>query len=238
MKQLLHPTGLIGFGLTSVFAVTQQWSLQEFCWSTWLAGLVYSWTCVIAAAIQVFLTARREKEIYETAVPFLRSVPPNVFVLGIALSSVLIGLLILYLYSYLFGFYGIFLSVFAEMEPHSLFGRNGFINSDFFTPVTYLFESSWPMVIGTLIANAEDFLQKNTWKQFLLPFRTNEILRIHILTVALPFLTLIAWALFKTAYQPVTMVLLIGIFFLLPRKQRKDTPNASRTSDEAPEASQ
>ena len=238
MKQLLHPTGLIGFGLTSVFAVTQQWSLQEFCWNTWLAGLVYSWTCVIAAAIQVLLTAPREKGIYETAVPFLRSVPPNVFVLGIALSTVLIGLLVLYLYSFLFGFYGIFLSVFAEMEPHSLFGRNGFINSDFFTPVTFLIESSWPMVIGTLIANAEDFLQKNTWKRILLPFQTNEILRIHILVVALPFLTLIAWALFKTAYQPVTMVLLIGIFFLLPKKQRKDTPNASRTSEETPEASQ
>lgn len=233
MKRLLHSTGLIGFGLTSQFAVNQQWSLQEFCWSTWLAGLVYSWTCVIAAAIQVLLTARREKGGYETAVPYLRSVPPNVFIPGIALATVFTGVLVLYLYSYLFGFYGIFLSVFAEMEPHSLFGRNGFINSDFFTPVTYLIESSWPMVIGTLIANAEDFLQKNTWKQIIMPFQNNEILRIHILVVALPVLTLIAWALFKTAYQPVTMVLLIGIFFLLPGKQRKNTPIASRTSDEA-----
>lgn len=237
MKSLLHPTGLIGFGLASAFAVTQQWSLQEFCWSTWLAGLVYSWTCVITAAIQILLTSRREKGIYETAVPFLRSVSPHVFLFGIVLCTVLIGLIVLYLYSYLFAFYGIFLSVFAEMEPHSLFGRNGFINSDFFTPVSYLIGSSWPMVIGTLIANADDFLQKNTWKRILLPFQSNEILRIHILTLALPFVTLIAWALFKTAYQPVIMVLLIGIFYLLQKKRHKDITIMSRNCDQASEAS-
>jgi len=221
MKSFFHPTSIIGFGLTSAFAVVEKWSLQEFCWSTWLAALVYSWACVITAAVQILVTARKEKGTYEISMPFLKRVSPNGFLLGITLATALIGWIALYGYSYLFAFYGLFLSVFAEMEPHSLFGRNGFINSDFVTPVTHLIGKFWPMIVGTLIANAHDFVQSKTWKRILLPFRSNEILRIHILTIALPFLTLIAWALFRTAYQPVTLVLLIGLFYLLPKKRQK-----------------
>jgi len=226
---------MIGFGLTSAFAVTEKWSLQEFCWSTWLAGLVYSWACVITAAIQILLTARKEKGTYETSMPFLQRVSPNVFYLGIILAITLIGGIALYGYSYLFAFYGLFLSVFAEMEPHSLFGRNGFINSDFTTPVTYLIGKFWPMVLGTLIANAGDFVKNKTWMGILLPFRSNEILRIHILTLALPFVTLIAWALFKTAYQPITLVILIGIFYLLPKKRKKGKTSIGGNANQVPE---
>ena len=226
---------MIGFGLTSAFAVTEKWSLQEFCWSTWLAGLVYSWACVITAAIQILLTARKEKGTYEISMPFLQRVSPNVFFFGITLAITLIGWIALYGYSYLFAFYGLFLSVFAEMEPHSLFGRNGFINSDFTTPVTYLIGKFWPMVLGTLIANAGDFVKNKTWKGILLPFRSNEILRIHILTLALPFVTLIAWALFKTAYQPITLVLLIGLFYLLPKKRKKNKTSISQNANQASE---
>ena len=139
---------LIAFGLTSYLAVTQQWSVQELCWSVWLAGLFYSWTCVITAAIQILLTARTQKEYYDTAVPFIKRISPEVFALVIIPVTLLVGLIALYLYCCLFSFYGLFLSVFAEMEPHSLFGRNGFINSDFFTPVTYLAQSLWPMIRG------------------------------------------------------------------------------------------
>jgi hypothetical protein len=226
---------MIGFGLTSAFAVTEKWSLQEFCWSTWLAGLVYSWACVITAAIQILLTARKEKGNYEISMPFLQRVSPNVFFVGITLAITLIGWIALYGYSYLFAFYGLFLSVFAEMEPHSLFGRNGFINSDFATPVTYLIGNFWPMILGTLIANADDFVKNKTWKGILLPFQSNEILRIHILTLALPFLTLIAWALFRTAYQPITLVLLIGLFYLLPKKRKKNKTSTGQNANPASE---
>ena len=231
----LHSAGIIGFGLTSAFAVTEKWSLQEFCWSTWLAALVYSWACVITAAIQILLTARKEKGTYEISMPFLQRVSPNVFFFGITLAITLIGWIALYGYSYLFAFYGLFLSVFAEMEPRSLFGRNGFINSDFATPVTYLIGRFWPMILGTLIANADDFVKNKTWKGILLPFRSNEILRIHILTLALPFLTLIAWALFKTAYQPITLVLLIGLFYLLPKKRKINKTSISQNANQASE---
>jgi hypothetical protein len=123
------------------------------------------------------------------------------------------------------------------MEPHSLFGRNGFINSDFFTPVTYLAENLWPMILATLIANADDFLQKKPWERILFPFKSNTILHIHIMTIALPFLMMIAWALFKEAYQQLTIVLLIGIFYLLPKKRQKEkavvSSNSNHTSEEA-----
>ena len=239
MKSFLNKAvSLIAFGLTSYLAVTQQWSVQEFCWSVWLAGLFYSWTCVITAAIQILLTARTEKGNYEKTIPFLRSLSPNVFFMGIILAVVLIGWIALYLYSYLFSFYGLFLYVFAEMEPYSLFGRNGFINSDFFTPVTYLAGNFWPMIIGTLIANTDEFMKKTPWKRILLPFQSNEILRIHIMTVAMPFLMLIAWALFKPAYQQLTIVLLIGIFYLLPKKRQKDKTIINGKSNQVFEATQ
>ena len=219
MKLFLNiAISLIAFVLTSYFAVIQRWSVQEFCWCVWLAGLFYSWTCVIMAAMQIMLTARTQKENYDAKVPFMKRISPEVFALGIIPVTLLVGFIALYFYCYLFSFYGLFLSVFAEMEPHSLFGRDGFINSDFFTPVTYLTGSLWPMILATRIANADDFLQEKPWERIIFPFKSNTILRIHIMTIALPFVMMIAWALFRKAYQPVTIVLLIGVFYLLPKK--------------------
>lgn len=138
MKRVFNPYGALGFAVAATFAVAEKWSLAEFCWSTWLAGLLYAWTCVVAASIQIILTARSEKTLYEERLRFLRRVSPRVFVLIVVALIVPVGLIAFRIYSFLFCFYGLFLSVFAEMEPLSLFGRNGFINSDFFTPVMHL----------------------------------------------------------------------------------------------------
>ena len=88
--------------------------------------------------------------------------------------------------------------------------------------MAYLAEKLWPMILATLIANADDFLQENPWERILFPFKSNAILRIHIMTIALPFFMMIAWVLFRTAYQPVTIILLLGIFYFLPKKRHKD----------------
>jgi len=218
LKKLFHPASWIGFATASAFAVAQRWSLQEFCWSIWVAGLIYSWVCVFTAVIKIVLTAQSSKKEYEKRLPALKSVNPNIFSVGISLIAVPAGFIAFRLYSYLFGFYGLFLSVFAEMEPFSLFGRNGFINSDFYTPVIYLLILFWPMVLGVLIAHIEDFFRKNTWRQAFLPFHS-EIIRIHIFTVVLPFVTLIAWFLFGEAYQQPTIVLLLGLFYLFPARR-------------------
>lgn len=82
----------------------------------------------------------------------------------------MIALLAFRIFSYIFGFYGLFLSVIAEMEPLSFFGRNNFINSDFFTPVMYLLKCFWLMTLGVLITQCEDFFRENPWQRiFCLP---------------------------------------------------------------------
>jgi hypothetical protein len=223
LNKIFHLPSITGFGVSSAFAVTQGWSLPEFCWSTWLAGLIYSWMCVFTAVIQIVLTASPDKKIYENRLPIFQSVSANIFSLVIFLIVIIAGYVAFWIYAYLFGFYGLFLSFFSEMEPHFLFGRNGFINSDFFTPVIHLLILFWPMVLGTLIAKAEDFLRNNPWKRMLFPFHS-EIIRIHVFIICLPFITLIAWALFGESYQPITIVVLMGLFYLFPRKEKDDEP--------------
>ena len=228
MKTFINIYGIVGFGLASVFAVIDEWSLPEFCWSAWLTGLIYVWACVAASVVKIILTGKVDRGTYEERLPLLRNISSGAYTLGLMVVGVLVGFLAFQIYSYLFGFYGLFLSVFAEMEPLSLFGRNGFINSDFYTPVSYLVVHFWPMAVGALIANWEDFiLHESSWRGIFLPFH-REILRMHILTLALPFFSLIAWALFRDAYQPATIVLLMGILYLLPRKTlRNNRPGQS-----------
>jgi len=217
MRRGIRPLDLAGFALAAAAAVHQGWSLQEFCWSTWLAGLFYSWACIVTAALQIVLTARSEKVSYEQRLPFLRRVQPNVFLIGLLPAVILAVVVAFRLYTFMFGFYGLFLSVFAEMEPRSLFGRNGFINSDFFTPVVYLLQLYWPMVLGTLAANGRELFDREPWKRVALPLQS-EIVRIHVLTLGLPFIAMLAWFLFKDNYQRPAVILLMGLFYLMPRK--------------------
>jgi hypothetical protein len=223
MSALHNPLGYIALGLNCAFAVVEEWSLREFCWSTWLASLAYSWACAASASIRIVLGARQEKAALEVRLPFLKDLSFAAFFPALALVALIAAWLAFYLYSYLFGFYGIFLSFFAEMEPHALFGRNGFINSDFFTPVTYLLGNFWPMIVGTLLANAGDFVRGNPWQRFV---PSHEILRIHILTVGMPFLALIAWAIFRDNYQQPTIVVLMALFYLLPKGRGRKPPAA------------
>lgn len=219
MKSAFNPYGLLGFALACYFAVVQQWSLPEFCWGTWLAGLLYTWGCIAAGALQILLFARSEKAAYEERLPFLQHLSPIAFMFIVTVAVVCGGLLAFRVYSFLFGFYGLFLSVFAEMEPLVFFGRNGFINSDFFGPVVYLLERFWPVAVGVLVANWEDFFGRlvNPWRRMVLPFQ-REIVRLHVMILALPFVAMFSWMLFKGAYQTVTIVILMGLLYLLPKK--------------------
>lgn len=233
MKSLLNlAVTLIAFTLTSYLAVVQKWSLQEFCWCVWLAGLFYSWTCVITAVVQIMLTARTDKDYYDASLPFVKRIAPEVFTLVIIPVALLVGFVALYIYTWIFSFYGIFLSVFAEMQPLNLFGRNGFINSDFFTPVIHLTDTYWLMILATLIANINDFLSRNPWERIALPFKYSEILRIHIMILTMPFLAMITWALFKGNYKQLTIILLIGIFFLLPKKKPNEEKIVNSNSEQ------
>ena len=220
MRSFIKPFGAVGFVLSAWFAVVQQWSLPEFSWSIWLGGLLYAWACIFAAAIQIMLSAGSLRAVCEMRLPLLQRVPQPVFFLGVAVVVGCAGTLSFRLSCFLFGFYGLFLSVFAEMEPRTLFGRNGFINSDFFTPVMYLVEWFWPVAVGIIIANWRDFVRPQPWKRVLLPVE-REILRLHVFVLALPFFSMLAWFLLGEAYQTGAIVLLMGLLYLMPNKQPK-----------------
>lgn len=48
LRTSINLYGIAGFVLAAWFAVVQEWSLPEFCWATWLGGLLYAWLCVFA----------------------------------------------------------------------------------------------------------------------------------------------------------------------------------------------
>jgi hypothetical protein len=211
----LRPAALLGFALAASLAATSGWTLQEFSWSTWLAGLVYSWSCVLTGSAAVILTPRQRRPSYEAQLPWVGRLPAAAYLALLTVVAVALAGAALVAYTYVFAFYGLFLSFFAEMQPHALFGRNGFINSDFFTPVTYLALAFWPMAAGALIANGASLVRGDPWKRLVLPTST-EILRLHLFVLVMPVVTLAVWAVIGESYHTVTIVVLMGLFYLLP----------------------
>ena len=221
-RNSLHPAVGLGFAITVTAAILGEWSLQEFCWSAWLAGLVYSWLCIAVTALRVLSGATGQKAELESALPVLHHIPSSLFILIFTPPVFLSAVILLIALAYIFSFYGLFLSVFAEMEPLELFGRNGFINSDFVTPVVFLAKRFWPMVLGTLLARVSEFRAKQGWQFALYPV-LQSVFHMHILVLLLPFLMLLAWAILGEKYESAVIVLLSAILYYLPtRPGRKD----------------
>ena len=236
MKIRLHmnPYSFAGFALSAVFAVWEKWSLPEFCWSTWLAGLIFAWACVLAATLHVILGARQARVAYAKRFPVLLHLSPLLFILVMTAIALLAGLLAFRIVTFALAFYGLFLSVFAGMEPQSMFGPNGFINSDFFTPVAYLLDRFWPVALGMLVANWEIFVRRRPWKQIMLPLG-REIIRLHLLVLALPFISMIAWVILGDRFQAATIFLLMGVLYFLPAKPPAEAAgNATSSPGKAP----
>lgn len=125
-------------------------------------------------------------------------------------------------------FYVLFLSVFAEIKPSEFFGRNGFINSNFYYPVFFLSKEHY-----LIISNLCPFLEGNYKKLLFLPFKTLEILKIHIMVILLPFISLFFYLIFKEKHQIPTIFLLSFIFYFFPLDLKlkipikiKQTPSA------------
>jgi hypothetical protein len=235
MSGALRPRlfGIAGLALAAPMAVAGDWSLAEFCWSTWLAGLLFTWLCVLTGGIQIVLTAPRWRVLLERSVPSLaRLNRSGITALTVGAATVLM-VLAFQAYTYAFGFYGLFLSFFAEMEPHALFGRNGFINSDFWTPVRYLAVTFWAMSVGTIVAYGCDLAGTNPWKRMLLPLAT-EVVRVHLMVLLMPLLALLAWAALGESYESVVIVLLMTVFYLLPG-QSEDAKTVTAQLDPVPE---
>lgn len=213
----IKPHVAVGFCLTSAFAVVQEWALPEFCWSSWLAGLMYTWACILTGCLHIIYSVHRERGDYIGRFPFLRNLSFPALFAVVTLAAVGSSLLVFRVYSFMFGFYGIFLSVFARMEPLSLFGENGFINSDFFTPVLYLSKRYWPMVVGLLLANWKVFIHPKPWRRLFLPLES-ELVPLHVMVLLLPFFSLFAWFLFGERYQTLVIVMLLGVLYFVPER--------------------
>jgi len=229
LKSCFRPLAVAGFGVSAPFALGQQWSLQEFCWSTWLAALIFAWACVATAVLQILATGGTNRAACETRFPLIKKLPESVFPAAVAIAAVAVAAAAFWVYAFVFSFYGIFLSVFAEMEPARYFGRNGFINSDFFSPLTHLIQRHWPMVAGALLADAVWLVKGDPWRRFTAPFHS-EALRLHLFVIALPFVAMGTWALFGRHYHPAAILLLSLLFYFFPRKSFFASPNTSRMS--------
>ena len=51
----------------------------------------------------------------------------------------------------------------------------------------------------------------------------------HIMILAMPLFSLIAWAFFGEAYHLMTILLLMGLFYLLPKKAPADDSEVKET---------
>lgn len=229
LKSSFRPLAAAGFGVSAPFALGQRWSLQEFCWSTWLAALVFTWACVATAALQILVAGGAHRDDFEARFPFIRNWPAGAFSAVVGLLAIAVAVAAFWAYAFVFSFYGIFLSVWAEMEPARFFGRNGFINSDFFSPLAHLLQRHWPMAAGALLADATLLVKGNPWRRFATPFHS-EALRLHLFVIALPFVAMGAWALFGRDYHPAAILLLSLLFYFFPRTSFFERPSTSRMS--------
>lgn len=201
---------LAGFLLAAPVAVYQGWQLQEFCWSVWIAALVLTWVSVLSASIRMLGRAGPSRQSLLNHFPGVSQVPQTVFSLIFTVAVFGFATLACQLVAFIFGFYGLFLSFFAEMEPHVFFGRNGFINSDFYGPVLYLLESYWPLVVAVLIANANTVFSScsrgDALNQISAP-----VLRIHVFVVLQPFLAILFWLIFGENYHTPAVLALMAL---------------------------
>jgi hypothetical protein len=207
-----------GFALSAGFALHDEWKLPELCWSFWLTGLFYCWAFVLVGGLRILLIPAETIPVRIRQWPALATVPVVAWRGAIALLAVGIALVMFHLYAWLFGFYGLFLSVFAEMEPQVLFGRNGFINSDFFTPVAHLLERYWPMVLGAIATDIHLAMTGSPWRVPFKPFSLQLVL-IHLMVLGVPFVSLIFWWLMGERYHAPAVVLVLALFYFFPRQE-------------------
>ncbi len=213
----LEPLNLAGLLLGIFFAFHENWTVREFCWSFWVGGLLFSWFLTALSCGRILLdTGAAAGELKQT-LPFLGRLRTGALRASVVPLTLGAGYLVFNLYSWLFGFYGLFLSVFAEMEPHVWFGRNGFINSDFYSPVIYLAQRYWPIAAGLILAGAGQALAKPPWQTLLRPMH-GRVVATHLMVVLMPFISLLTWALFRDNWQPLTVSALLTLFYLTPTR--------------------
>jgi len=198
------PTVLSGLVLSIAFTLANDVSLAEFAWTFWLVGLYSSYISAGRFAVRTVLNRDSLRE----RIPPLSSLEPRTLLwvsVALALAG---GLALAYVFTYVFGFYGIMLSVWVQLQPEALFGRNGFINSDFWTPVLHLTRLYWPLVAGQIISESSAlFGRPQPGTESFAPER--QIVVLHVFVLALPFVAMLSYALLGAQYETLSIVILL-----------------------------
>lgn len=197
-----------GFAISAGFTLTSDLSLAGFCWSFWLVGLYSAYFAAVRFAVRVFV--HRHALLKERFAPTATIAPTTLMLIAIAVS-VGVGFALLYAASWIYGFYGLFLSVWVRMPPEELFGPNGFINSDFWTPVTYLTRAYYPLVIGQLVSEAAWLLSTGSLWGTETGTPERRIVTLHVMILALPFAAMFSWMLLQGRYETLTLMILLAI---------------------------
>jgi len=206
---------IVGFLVSVIPAIWAQWSLPELCWSFWVNGLFVSLLMVLVAVAKASLAPpdwlqKLLNDRVKLSLPILRLI--NI------VAAVGLGLAVAQAYLWVFGFFGILLSAFFEMDPKDLFGRNGFINSDFITPIVFLLERFWPALLGTILTEFPDAFRGKAWALYFAPF-SKQLPLTHIMVVLTPAAALLFWILFGEAgWQQPAIVAILALFHFFPRR--------------------
>lgn len=220
-SRLIH---LIGFALAAVAALHDGWTVQQLCWSFWISALITCWGLVAAAVIRLiiqpaFLRSAVDR-LQQITGGRLSSIPTLIISALIFIAMLGLCFAAYRAYSFLFAFYGLFLSAFAPIEPAEYFGPNGFINSNFYDPVLDLIERFWPMIIGTLIAEWPHLVSEHPLKNLSKPFQT-QLVRLHLAVLGVPFISMFAWILLGEHYQIIAVVLILAVFYYTPENTKE-----------------
>jgi len=200
------PTVLSGLALSIAFTLSNDVSLAEFAWTFWLVGLYSSYISAGRFAVRTVLN----RDALRVRVPPLSALDPQSLLWVSLAVAVAGGVTLAYVFTYVFGFYGIMLSVWVQLQPETLFGRNGFINSDFWTPVLYLTRLYWPLVVGQIISESTAlFSRPEPGTESFGPER--QIVVLHVFVLALPFVAMLSYALLGNQYETLSIVILLII---------------------------
>jgi len=145
-------------------------------------------------------------------------------------AGLVVGGALIYAFTWAYGFYGIMLSVWVRLPPEELFGPNGFINSDFWSPVAHLTRLYWPLVVGQLLSEASLLL---TRPQQAVASGSPErrILMLHVFVLALPFVALLSYALLGAQYETLSIVILLVIKSLFDAREPRTAPSSQPPAD-------
>ncbi len=233
MIKRINLQGIAGFALVAALAVMQGWTLPDFCWSNWLAGLLYGWCCIVVAVAQIVLSEALRKEHGVKKNLLLQSMPPLVRVVAVSVACFFVAFLAYELYSLFFIYLGIGVSLFFGDGPlNPLNPLNMEDTSIAFDTVAYLLEDFWPVAAGMILTRWPDFVRGNPWKRIFLPL-DKKLIHTHALILGGMLCAVIAQLFFAETYETVAIVIILGGMFLWP--QNTGEPGGKKADDSKPD---